>query len=592
MHLRLADALDEPEERGRHLAMGSCEADEWVAEIVEQGAATARAKGSVQAAAELFEHAVSLTPVHDGILRQRRVVRAAELYMHAGERSRSRVLLEELLGEPLTSPLKADALRLLGELCLVEENVPESERLLTEALALATPDPRAAARIQGELAYVITLEMDFPRAAEHARQALTTLRGFDDGPLLAEALVNCAMCDFLAGRGADLSMVEEALELEDPNEIGLLGMPPSGVAATLMMYVGQHDQARQLMGEVRGRLADRGDERDLATTLLWSSWLETRAGHFETATRLADEAQRCAELAGFESMARWALAQRAWVDAHLGHVAEVRHRVDGLSSDAPGVAQVGLFSVFALCLIEVSVGDYNAAWQAARMLTEVVEQHGILEPMVLTFLPDALEAMIALGELDRAGALLDAFEGRGRELDRVWALCTAARCRGLLLAERGDLPGAAASLEQALAEHDRMAFPFDRARALLAMGVVQRRSRRRASARDALEEAASEFERLSAQGWAQRARDEIDRIGGRKPASKGELTAGERRVAGLATNGLSNKEIAAALFVSVHTVEVHLSSVYAKLGIRSRSQLARALAATTSGATEILTLES
>ncbi len=86
------------------------------------------------------------------------------------------------------------------------------------------------------------------------------------------------------------------------------------------------------------------------------------------------------------------------------------------------------------------------------------------------------------------------------------------------------------------------------------------------------------FEDCGAEGWAGEARAELDRIGGRRPAA-GELTPSERSVVDLAANGLANKEIAAALFVSVRTVETHLSHAYAKLGVRSRSQLARRLAA-------------
>ena len=107
------------------------------------------------------------------------------------------------------------------------------------------------------------------------------------------------------------------------------------------------------------------------------------------------------------------------------------------------------------------------------------------------------------------------------------------------------------------------------------IGVGRRRALERAAARRALEEAESRFERLGTPLWAARAREELARIGGR--AGGGGLTPAERRVAELASRGSSNKEIAAALFISVHTVEVHLSRVYAKLGVHSRARLAREL---------------
>ena len=192
------------------------------------------------------------------------------------------------------------------------------------------------------------------------------------------------------------------------------------------------------------------------------------------------------------------------------------------------------------------------------------------------FLPAALEALIGLGELDRAERLLESFAGRARELDRIWALATSARCRGMLSAARGDLPRAEEALEHALAEHGRVEMPFELARTLLVLGQVRRRRRRKRAARDALDQALALFEQMGTPLWAQRAREEIARLGARR--GPGELTPTERRVVELAAQGQSNKEIARTLFVAVHTVEVHLSHAYATLGIRSRRQLAARLA--------------
>ena len=136
---------------------------------------------------------------------------------------------------------------------------------------------------------------------------------------------------------------------------------------------------------------------------------------------------------------------------------------------------------------------------------------------------------------------------------------------------------AAAQLAHAAAEYAALGLAFDSARALLLLGRVQRRYRQRAAARESLEQARSAFERLGCPGWAQAASSELGRVSGRRAAPEGALTASERRVAELVAGGLSNKEVAARMFVSVHTVGTHLSSVYAKLGVRSRTQLARRL---------------
>ncbi len=132
------------------------------------------------------------------------------------------------------------------------------------------------------------------------------------------------------------------------------------------------------------------------------------------------------------------------------------------------------------------------------------------------------------------------------------------------------------AVEQALGEHARLEMPFELARTLLVQGQVRRRRREKRAARESLEQALALFEELGAPLWAEQTRAELDRLGSR-PAGQ-ELTAAEQRVAELAAQGRSNKEIASELFVSVHTVEVHLSHTYAKLGVRSRAQLAQRLA--------------
>ena len=187
------------------------------------------------------------------------------------------------------------------------------------------------------------------------------------------------------------------------------------------------------------------------------------------------------------------------------------------------------------------------------------------------FVADHAMALIELGANDEATEVVGWLEERGRALQRPWALAVAARSRALLAATDGDFPAAFEALAVALEEHERLPMPFERGRTLVVLGSIRRRDKQKAPAREALEEAIELFERLGARLWIAKARAELARIGGRRRAEG--LTAVEERVARLAAAGRTNREIAATLFMSVRTVEGHLSHIYAKLGIRSRTEL-------------------
>jgi DNA-binding CsgD family transcriptional regulator len=202
---------------------------------------------------------------------------------------------------------------------------------------------------------------------------------------------------------------------------------------------------------------------------------------------------------------------------------------------------------------------------------------GIREPMMQWAVPDRLDALLAAGELEPAELVLAPWDERARALDRAWALAIAARTRALVCAARRDLDSAFARFDEAIAEHARAPDPFQHARTLLAIGATQRRAKQRAAARATLVQALAVFERLPAPLWAQKARSELARIGGRAP-SHGELTEGERRIASLVAEGRTNREVASALFLTERSVETVLSRVYGKLGVRSRTELAARLA--------------
>ena len=209
---------------------------------------------------------------------------------------------------------------------------------------------------------------------------------------------------------------------------------------------------------------------------------------------------------------------------------------------------------------------------------ELTEAAGYAEPGVLRFQHDAAEALVLLGELEQASQLAEQLETRGRSLGRPWAVAAGARSAALVAAASGDLAAATEAIERALAEHERLPQPFEFARTLLVLGGVQRRQRQKRLARETLGRALETFQRLGTPLWAEKTRDELRRIGGR-PAAPAELTPVEERVARLAAGGCTNREIADALFMSVKTVERHLSHAFGKLGVSSRRELRSRLAA-------------
>jgi DNA-binding CsgD family transcriptional regulator len=228
----------------------------------------------------------------------------------------------------------------------------------------------------------------------------------------------------------------------------------------------------------------------------------------------------------------------------------------------------------ALALAAVSEGDHEGAVAAAAPAWERLPEGEPLDPAMLPFLPEYVEAQVAVGDLEGASTTLAWLEEQARRTRHPWGSVVAARCRGLLRAADGDIDGAEAAFATAASHSHGIDLPPEDARTLLARGAALRRAKRRADARAALEQARAIFEQLGAGGFARRAADELARIGGRAPSSEG-LTPAQRKVAELAARGLSNREIANALYISENTVESHLRNIFKTLGVRSRVQLSR-----------------
>jgi DNA-binding CsgD family transcriptional regulator len=579
IHRELATLVTDIEERARHLAIAATGADEDVAAELDTAAAQARSRGAPEMAADLQERALELTPAHDRSAADRRALAAAEDWFHSGALARARSLLTARLDHLADRGARAGALRLLAHVCFRETSVSEAIDLLRAAAEAAGDDPELRVPVELDLAFAfVSVSLDHEAARPHAEALLAYAERLGEPGQLAEALAVVTMVDFLLGRGVDEARLERALALEDPERRVPAEFRPTLIAGFLAFYTGRFDRARSLLYPLHGRLHDRGAEADLPILLGTMTWLECSAGDLPAARMLAEEALEAASLTESETMTATSLAFAALVDAHAGAVESCRERIEAAleASVRSGYGLATLWTSAALGNLELSLGDASAARRAFAPLTQFVEAHGLVEPIRAFFLPDAIEALIELGDLERAGRLTDMLVGCGRRLDRPWALALGGRCTALLLAARGDVSGALETIEPALLEHERVPMPLELGRTLLVKGQIERRARRKASAKKALEQALSTFEAIGTPLWAAKARSELARVGAHVPPD--ELTETERRIVELAAAGLTNRAVAAQLFISPKTVEANLARSYRKLGIHSRAQLALRIA--------------
>ena len=240
--------------------------------------------------------------------------------------------------------------------------------------------------------------------------------------------------------------------------------------------------------------------------------------------------------------------------------------------DRTGNVPVASQIISVLGFAALSLDDNQTAHFHLGRLADATIAIGLGEPSVVKYLPDEIEALAALGELDRARSLTTHLEAQGSLLGRPWALTASARCRAQLAAIDGDLAAAKAACQQARTYHEQLPMPFELARTLLVTGTIERRAKHKAIARSYLEQALAIFERLGAPLWAGKARRELSKIATR--SSMDGLTAAEHRIAALTARGLTNREVASAMFVTENTVQTHLRHIFQKLGVKSRTELA------------------
>jgi DNA-binding CsgD family transcriptional regulator/exonuclease VII small subunit len=583
VHRRLAGLVVDPEERARHLALAASGPHRQVARALEEAGRHARQGGAPDAAAELLELARRLTPPEDSAGLLRRSVEAAEYHFDAGDATRATALLQEAIA---TARPGRDRARIRLRLASISWlDMPRVQGLSEQALQEAGEDAGTRTALLEHMAWVGIYRGDLAFAAERARASQQWARRTTHPAIRAESLSTFAMVEFLLGRPAQ-DLMTEAVRLEDlamreaPGSQATVFTASRTCHGLQLLWAGELDAAREVLHQELAEYESLGRYVVRDELLTYLAEVECRAGNWDVAARHAQEAYEIDVESGWVLGLGHLLFPRALVAALNGDVDTARSDAEeGLRQSLRNEDMLDASCNRAvLGFLELSLSNPGAAMERLEPVLAFLEEMGSPEPGVIPCVPDAVEALVSLGRLDEAERLVDRLERQGRTLDRPWAIATAGRGRGLLTAARGDLSAARSALEQALVEHRRVPQPFELARTLLVKGEVERRARQKRAARSTLEQALGLFQALGAPFWAQRARDDLARVGGAAPASS-ELTPTEQRIAQLVGEGKKNREVADALFISVKTVEANLSRIFHKLGVRSRTELTRRIAA-------------
>jgi len=593
LHARLAGLDVDLEERARHLAIAATRPDEAVADALDAAAAHAGARGAPQAAADLAERAIGLTPGDALESVNRRRITTAEYCRYAGDMKKATDLLAEAAASCRPGRVRADAFTRLAGARGMTEGFPVTVELLRRALAEPDLEPHHEVNILCELAWLAHQDGDNEEGSRYAAAGLALAERLADPATVALALAAVAQISFVRAGRIRRDLLDRGLELE--RTLGGVGYAAAGwwtwhaglpmrlspSRVTLALLLGRsdrHEESRALWLALTSEARTRGDP-DVVRCLFHHAQMEMTAGAWDAAARLCDEAMLLTRQIGlevFELLCRSVLAE---IDAARGRPEVARRAIPELleTVEASRFRWAGSRLRIALAVLELSAGDGAASWRHVAPLLDGVEELDVYLARVAS--SAGIEALLAIG--DRTGA-----ERLLRQVERHAARGDAAlqplvlRGHGLLLASRGDLDGAITSLRAAAAapEYPRGANSFELARTLLALGMVQRRAQHKRAARESLQHAAGIFEQLGAGGWRGCARSELRRIGGRT-TSDDQLSETERRIVELVVAGRRNSQVAAELHLSPHTVSWNLSKVYRKLGVSSRTELAAQVAA-------------
>jgi DNA-binding CsgD family transcriptional regulator len=578
VHRALADAMegregsDDAGRRAWHRAAGAAEPDEQIAAGLDQAAEQAAQRGGYAAAAAASARAAELSA--DPAARARRLTVAAEAAAESGDLTRARALAARAEPDAGDAMLRAGLLHVRALADFGEGSFRGAHRLLLEgADLLAGTSPALAARILVQ-AFHTAWYIGEPELADVAGR-LTALRIPDGEPMQPVASYLAATLGTLFGWRADgvpalTDVIARARRAGADAPLDLVQVCGAGLIAGQDALT--YETAAALAAEARGQ----GRIGLLPTILFFLAEGELFHGRHRDALATAAEAVQVASDSGQWHWVSQVSGLLAYLAAAAGDEPRCRKLADEAmtAATAGNVAPGSAWGNWSLGLLDLGGGRVEAALGRLETLAEGPTQHHV---SVMRSAPDLVEAAVRIGEPDRAARPLRRFEQWGARAGQPWIDALVLRCRALLAPDAEAERLYAAALEA----HQREDRPFERARTQSLYGEWLRRARRKTDARTQLRAALEIFDRLGAEPWSSRAASELRATGvvmpqspGRHgPGALGQLTPQELQIVRLAAQGLSNRDIAAQLFLSPRTVGYHLYKAYPKLGVAARSEL-------------------
>ncbi len=575
VHARLAEVVDDEEERARHLALGASGPDPDVVVALEAAAALARDRGARDAAADLVELAANLSAA--GPARTHLLAGAGRDRLMAGDMARARALLERALGDPAARDgvARAELLFALARVRQLMDDMVASESLARQALRHAGDDATLGVQIRLLLAGLAFVTGRWWAAgARHATAARRLAEASGDPHLQVITLGPDASWRYATGRRLPSDLAQRTMDAEPVSrQLRALDVPAYDLA-TIDLAEGRTAAAYERFRALAERAERDGDYSSLPFLLAIIAHGDFLDGRGDAARDDIDRALRLAQTTEQRAAQVHVLVYAARLEARLGHAdraaAAASEAFDLMAATGWRVGEWALRTE--LAVMELGRGDPEAA--LAHVADVIHPERRDPSARWRTGLGVAAEALTALGRLDEAHAVIDgplrpSVTGRLR-VDLL-------RARARLLGAQGDQDAADASIGSVIEASRTMEDRWEFARSQLVAGEIHRRARRRAMARAAIRDALEGFAFLGARRWTDLARDQLGRA--EAGHAEGTLTPTQRTVAEMAAAGMRNRQIAGRLGMSAHTVEAHLSAVYRALGIGGRRELPAALPA-------------